>query len=110
MTMTTIEVLVTPASGTRDAEDAADPYRYGWCYVRRDQADGTYVMAQVPLTLEDVLHPQEGDQVTHSDAHQRRRRYLVNMLEAQLAHDSTVVVLDDVRIAWDHPDLKPHGP
>jgi Uma2 family endonuclease len=66
-------------------------------------------MEQVPLTLEDVLHPQEGDQVTHSDAHQRRRRYLVNVLEAQLASDPPAVVLDDVRIAWDHPDLKPHG-
>src|SRR5262249_25011621 len=65
---------------------------------------------EAPLTLEDVLHPQEGDQVTHSDAHQRRRRYLVNVLEAQLAHDPTAVVLDDVRVAWDVPDLKPHGP
>jgi Uma2 family endonuclease len=110
MTMTTIEVLVTPASGTRDADDAADPYRYGWRYVRQDRADGTFVMEQAPLTLEDVLHPQEGDQVTHSDAHQRRRRYLMNVLEAQLAHDPTAVVLDDVRVAWDHPDLKPHGP
>jgi Uma2 family endonuclease len=78
--------------------------------VRQDRADGTFVMEQVPLTLEDVLHPQEGDQVTHSEAHQRRRRYLVNVLEAQLARDPTAVVLDDVRIAWDHPDLKPHGP
>jgi Uma2 family endonuclease len=110
MTMTTVEVLITPASGTREVDDAADPYRYGWRYVRRDRADGTFVVEQVPLTLEDVLHPQEGDQVTHSDAHQRRRRYLVNVLEAQLAHDPAAVVLDDVRVAWDHPDLKPHGP
>jgi Uma2 family endonuclease len=110
MTTTTVEVLVSPAPGTRDTDDAADLYRYGWRYVRRDQADGAYVMEQTPLTLEDVLHPQEGDQVTHSDAHQRRRRYLVNVLEAQLAQDSTAVVLDDVRVAWDHPDLKPHGP
>jgi Uma2 family endonuclease len=110
MTTTTVEVLVAPAPGTRDTDDAADPYRYGWRYVRRDQADGTYVMEQAPLTLEDVLHTQEGDQVTHSDAHQRRRRYLVNVLEAQLAGDPTAVVLDDVRVAWDHPDLKPHGP
>jgi Uma2 family endonuclease len=110
MTTTTVEVLVAPAPGTRDADDAADPYRYGWRYVRRDQADGAYVMEQAPLTLEDVLHPQEGDQVTHSDVEGLRRRYLVNVLEAQLAHDPTAVVLDDVRVAWDHPDLKPHGP
>jgi len=110
MTTTTIEVLVAPATGIHDTDEAADPYRYGWRYVRHDHPDGTYVMEQAPLTLEDVLHPQEGDQVTHSDAHQRRRRYLMNVLEARLAHDPAAVVLDDVRVAWDHPALKPHGP
>lgn len=106
----TVEVLVTPTYGAMDAPDQSDPYRYGWRYVRRDNPDGTYVMEQVPLTLEDVLHPQEGDQVTHNDAHQRRRRYLCNVLEMRLAHDPTAVVLDDVRVAWDTPELRPHGP
>ena len=110
MTTTTIEVLVAPAIHPAQSPPLADPFRYGWRYVRRDRPDGTYVIEQVPLTLEDVLHPQEGDQVTHSDAHQRRRRYLCDVLEAQLAHDPTAVVLDDVRVAWDHPDLGPHGP
>ncbi len=110
MTTTTVEVLTSPATGVLGASDPADPFRYGWRYVKVDRPDGTYEMRQEPLTLEDVLHPQEGDQVTHSDAHQRRRRYLCNVLEAQLAHDPTAVVLDDVRIAWDVPDLKAHGP
>jgi Uma2 family endonuclease len=57
-----------------------------------------------------VLHPQEDDHLTHSHAHQRRRRYLCNVLEARLAGGPTAVVLDDVRIAWDVPDLEPHGP
>lgn len=110
MTMTTVEVLVAPAPHAYYVDVHDDLYRYGWRYVRQDQADGIYTMEQIPLTLEDVLHPQEGDQVTHSDAHQRRRRYLMNVLEAQLANDPAAVVLDDVRIAWDHLDLKPHGP
>jgi Uma2 family endonuclease len=108
--MSTVEVLARPSFGDSDTSDQPDPYRYGWRYVRRDNPDGTYVMEQVPLTLEDVLHPQEGDQVTHSDAHQRRRRYLCNVLEARLADDPAAVVLDDVRIAWDTPELRPHGP
>jgi len=108
--MTTIEVLVTPAFDNGTATDPSDPYRYGWRYVRRDREDGNFVMDQIPLTLEDVLHPEEGDQVTHNDAHQRRRRYVCNVLEAQLAHDPTAVVLDDVRVAWDTPELRPHGP
>ena len=108
--MATIEVLVTPAAGKQVGSESPDPYRYGWRYVRRDREDGTYVMDQVPLTLEDVLHPQEGDQVTHSDAHQRRSRYLCDVFEARLADDPTAVVLEDVRVAWDIPGLKPHGP
>jgi Uma2 family endonuclease len=68
------------------------------------------VVEQVPLTLEDVLHPQEGDQGTHAEAHERRCVYLYDVLSAQLAADPTAVVLKDVRVAWDVPDLKPHGP
>jgi Uma2 family endonuclease len=105
--MTTIEVLTTP--GIPDTREP-DPFRYGWRYVRQELPDGSAAIVQEPLTLEDVLHPREGDQVTHSDAHQRRRRYLCNVFEAQLSADPTAVVLDDVRIAWDLPDLKPHGP
>ena len=70
MATTTIEVVVTP---TLDgAGDPTDPYRYGWRYVERWGEDGTLVVEQVPLTLEDVLHPQEGDYVIQSDAHARR--------------------------------------
>lgn len=105
--MATIEVLVTPM--LEGAGAATDPFRYGWRYVQREE-HGTMLIEQVPLTLEDVLHPQEGDQVTHSDAHQRRCRYLVDVFEAQLADDPTAVILHDVRVAWDLPELRPHGP
>ena len=50
------------------------------------------------------------DRVTHRAEHQRRRRYLCDIFEAQLRHDPTAVVLDDVRVAWDIPDLGAHGP
>jgi Uma2 family endonuclease len=106
MSTTTIEVLVPPPG----LEDPADPFRYGWRVVRHDTGDGNITVEQVPLTLEDVLHPEEGDQVTHSDAHQRRRRYLCNIFESRLAHEPRAVVLDDVRVKWDLPELKPHGP
>ena len=108
--MNTVEVLVKPALDDDASVDQSDPYRYGWRYVRHDHDDGNYVMEQVGLTLEDVLHPEEGDQVTHNAVHQRRVRYLSNVLEAQLADDPTAVVLDDVRVAWDTPEIRPHGP
>lgn len=97
-----------------DQENAASATetgpRYGWRFIRRELPDGLIAWEQVPLTYEDVLHPEEGDQVTHSSLHQRRWHYLREVFERQVAHDPTAVVLDDVRIEWDVPDLKPHGP
>lgn len=88
----------------------SEPFFYGWRYVQRELPDGSIVTDEVPLTLEDVLYPQEGDQVTHNQQHQRTVRYLVNVLEARLAHNTSAAVLDDVLIAWDEPGLRPNGP
>jgi colicin import membrane protein len=46
-----------------------DPFRYGWRYVRVTRPDGTVVLDRVPLTLEDVLHPEVGDIILQSDPH-----------------------------------------
>jgi colicin import membrane protein len=105
--------MVTVPADSPAAPDQTTPpvaYRYGWRYVRRDWPDGGTTIEQVPLTLEDVLHPQEGDQVTESVPHERRRRYLADVLTAQLAGDPTAVVLSDVLVIWDVPGLRPHGP
>ena len=103
--MATTNTLTTfPA----DAEN--DPFRYGWRYLRREEADGTEVWERVPLTLEDVLHPQEEDFIAQNAAHARRQRYLANVISVRLADDPMAVVLADVRIAWDVPGIEAHGP
>lgn len=101
------------SAGSPSAPERAatpDPYRYGWRYVRHELPDGGLMVEHVPLTPEDLLHPQEGDQVTESRPHERRRRYLADVLEARLAGDPTAVVLSDILVAWDVPGLRPHGP
>jgi Uma2 family endonuclease len=107
---TTAETHTLPTAGAADPAAPDDPFGYGWRYVKRDLGNGAYTVEEIPLTLEDVLHPEEGDQVTHSEAHQRRVRYLCNVFASRLAHDSSAVVLDDVRIKWDVPEVRPHGP
>jgi len=37
------------------------PFRYGWRFVPRPTPDDPRHLEQVPLTLEDVLHPEAGD-------------------------------------------------
>jgi Uma2 family endonuclease len=101
---------ITPQTAALLDENTDDPFRYGWRYIRRTRPDGLVALEQVPLTLEDLLHPEEGDHVTHSRDHERFRKYIANVLEARLQGDPSAVVLIDVRVAWDIPELKPHGP
>ena len=98
-------ILTSVAPGSE-----ADPFRYGWRYVRTQHPDGTEEVHAVPLHLIDLLHTEEGDHVAHHEAHERRWVYLYNIFHAQVHDDPTTVVLHDVRIAWDVPDLRPHSP
>ena len=110
MASTPAEPVAVPASGASEVGPQVDPFRYGWRFVRRWLPDGAEVLDQVPLTLGDVLHPEEGDFIVQSDLHHRLCTYLYDVLQARVAHDPTAVVLSDVRIAWDVPELRPYGP
>ena len=105
--MTRTTVHPPPASETARADD---PFRYGWRFVRRPTPDDPNNLEQVPLTLEDVLHPEVGDFIVHSDRHETDRMYLTAVLRARLEGSGAAIVLSDVRIAWDLPDLRAHGP
>lgn len=85
-----------------------DPFRYGWRYVRRVLPDGSKIFDQVPLTLEDVLHPQVGDFHVLTDEHNDDCAYLKYGLRKHLA--GKAMVLSDHRVAWDTPGVEPHGP
>jgi Putative restriction endonuclease len=104
---------MTTVSKDKSVSATVEPpaaYPYGWRYRERSLPDGSVIVEQEALTFEDVLHPQEGDQVTHSDLHQHICVYLYNVFRGLLATMPSAVVLHDVRVAWDVPDLKPHGP
>ncbi|MDM8530425.1 Uma2 family endonuclease [Anaerolineales bacterium HSG25] len=87
-----------------------DPYVYGWRYEAKLNEEGAQYHARIPLTLEDVLHPQEDDFRMHSYDHERICKYLSDVFEMQLSDNPTAVILADVRVAWDKPDIKPHTP
>jgi Uma2 family endonuclease len=94
----------------RKPKAAADPFRYGWRYVEKKGSNGRVEFDQIPLTVEDVLHPEEGDVILESDEHDNDCVYLKTVFKARLAHDGTAVVLSDCRVAWDVPGVRPHGP
>ncbi|MEJ5346389.1 MAG: Uma2 family endonuclease [Chloroflexus sp.] len=89
---------------------ADDPFRYGWRFVHRPTPDDPHHLEQVPLTLEDVLHPEVGDFIVHSIRHETDQRYLTDVLQARLERTGAAIVMSDIRIAWDVPGLRPHSP
>ena len=103
--MATTNTLATFPAGNAD-----DPFRIGWRHIRHEQPDGTEAWERVPLTLEDLLHPQEEDFIVQNRLHQLLMEYLRTVFAAQLADDPSAVVLADVRVAWDVPGLEAHGP
>ncbi|MGP0062701.1 MAG: Uma2 family endonuclease [Isosphaeraceae bacterium] len=87
-----------------------DPYRYGWRYVAVTAPDGTETFDQVPLTLEDLLFPQEGDFIVQTRAHNSDVKYLADVFEAQLIGDPEAWVIPDGRVDWNLPGVRPLGP
>jgi Uma2 family endonuclease len=101
-----VSTVVEPESKLLSSPD--DPFRYGWRYVRQVGPDGKETRKQVPLILEDVLHPQDEDFRVHSEEDRRDLEYMGNVLDHHLA--GRAIVLVDHRLLWDDPDLGVHGP
>jgi colicin import membrane protein len=101
-------LLVPPLPPTPPQQDET-PF-YGWRYLRRRDADGREYLEEVPLTLEDVLYPQEGDEKPMRPQHQIECAYLANVLRTRFAGDSSMAVLSDCLIDWGVADQRNHEP
>ncbi|MBV7327295.1 Uma2 family endonuclease [Chloroflexi bacterium TSY] len=90
------------------AED--DPYRYGWREVLQTNEDGQEELVYIPLTLEDILHPEEDDRRLHARDHEEMCAYLNAAINAKYADDPHTFSLPDVRIDWNIPGVKAYTP
>ncbi len=106
--MSTIDETRAEAAPIPGSE--ADPFRYGWRYVPVKQPDGRVELEQVPLTLEDLLFPEEGDFEVHYESHDEFCRYLKTIFKSRVDHDPMGKVLSDCRVRYDVPGLEPLGP
>jgi Uma2 family endonuclease len=101
--------LLAPPLPPTPPQQGGTPF-YGWRYLRRRDAEGREYLQEVPLTLEDVLYPQEGDEIPMRPQHQIECAYLANVLRARYADDSTVAVLSDCLIDWGVAEQRNHQP
>jgi Uma2 family endonuclease len=89
---------------------SADPFRYGsrWRLVRLPSGEVTE--QEIPLTPDDLLDPQLGDEVTQSGPHAKVVTTLNDLLERHFDRDPDVQVLFDMKIVWGLPGLPDPSP
>ena len=89
-----------------------DPFRLGYRYPRRELPDGEfeYDREPIPLTLEDLLFPEEYDHATHHPEHARVMTHVAGCLNLLAAEDPRLRVLFDCRVDYAIPGVRPLGP
>jgi colicin import membrane protein len=87
-----------------------DPFRYGWRDVPRKLPDGGVEIDRVPLTLEDVLHPQEGDKIMENTQHERDCRYLADVFSTREFGPPHFAITHDLRVDWGVEGIRGHSP
>ncbi len=87
-----------------------DPFRLGHRWLRRTLPDGTEESYQIPLTLDDLLFPEEEDHPVQIGAHTEDCVYLLAVLKLQMAAIPNSLVMMDHRVDFDVPDVRPLGP
>ena len=91
-----------------DEKDDEKESIYGWRTVLEEDEHGNKKAMQIPLTLEDYLHPQEGDNHMQNQSHHKIGKYIEAVLELYLRHIYGVVVFNDVGIKW--PGFQHYAP
>lgn len=99
------------APAPRDSElSSDDPYRYGWGVRRVRLPDGRVEVREVPLTPEDFLDPQVGDQLTQNSFHIDFVSDLRDMLYRRYESHPDVLVTSDLKMLWGIPGLRNPSP
>ena len=99
------------APAPRDSElSSDDPRPYGWGLRRVHLPDGRVEEREVPLTPEDFLNPQPGDQLTQNYLHGLYVHQLFDMILTYYESSPDVLVSTDFKMLWGIPDLSDPAP
>ena len=98
---------LTPPGPPRSFEEE---FPYGWRYVQVLRPDGSTAVEQVPLSLEDALHPQEDDQIPSNPIQNQVVDSITNALTTLLRDRENVLILNDILIDWGRHGIKAMSP
>ncbi|HEX4962713.1 MAG TPA: Uma2 family endonuclease [Thermoanaerobaculia bacterium] len=94
----------------QSSPESADPFRYGWRWRIVRQPNGEVTEQQIPLTAEDLLDPELGDEVPQSIPHSLFTREIASLLSLRFRSRSDVLIVNDVKMLWGIPGLKEPSP
>jgi Uma2 family endonuclease len=92
------------------AQPSEPDWERGWRYETIQLADGKEELVRIPLTDEEILHPQEGYVMPERTYHETICRDLSDMLMTRYEDQVEMAVFHDLIFEWDKPDLKDHAP
>ncbi|MEM7532761.1 MAG: Uma2 family endonuclease [Chloroflexota bacterium] len=95
-----------PADAVMDGDEAI----YGWRYIVETDEHGKKQIVGVPLTLDDYLHPQEGDDHMNNRSQRAIIKYIESVLELYLRHIQGLLILTEVGIDWNIPGIQHYSP
>jgi Uma2 family endonuclease len=99
-----------PITRNRKQQKQQQDFTIGWRYVTETLPSGEETYYQIPLTAEDLLDPQLGDQVVQHSKHQSLNHDLVNILNNHYVDDPTIRVFSDLKMMWGIPGLSEPAP
>jgi Uma2 family endonuclease len=89
---------------------SADPFRYGSRWRKVHLPNGEVTEQQIPLTAEDLLNPELGDEVTQSEAHFQFLHWLTDLLLRHYRTREDIKLAGDMKMFWGIPGLKEPSP
>jgi Uma2 family endonuclease len=92
------------------APEAPDPFRYGSRWRRVRLPSGEVTEQEIPLTAEDLLDPELGDEVTQSEPHFEFLLLLARLLRGHYRSRNDVLVAGDMKMFWGAPGVKEPSP
>ncbi|MEA2599554.1 MAG: hypothetical protein QOF89_546 [Acidobacteriota bacterium] len=92
------------------APENADPFRYGWRWRTVRLPNGEVSEQQIPLTAEDLLNPELGDEVTQSQAHFEFLVWLAGLLLRHYSSRDDFYLFGDMKMFWGLPGVKEPSP
>lgn len=102
--------MALPALKTEVDDATLDDEPRGWILRVVELEDGTVEERALPLTMERLLHPREGDKVTQTDFHVSLLFSVLGRLRRWLEPTPGVGVFADILFDWQRRGLKPSGP